>query len=170
LLIDQSDVVGALAGSWSYFGWPYIPSIVNNLICGGAVGPSGGSPTMVQLPITYTTQPTINDIHAAPCVVSTSTGACTSTDATATATTLFSDFWAFLSYRSFTGHVAMIGEASSNQACDGETVVMAGQNVAGYLASTLYANHASLTTLRPWENDASSCYAAPVVINPPYTH
>lgn len=167
LILDESTLLGTLAGAWSYFGWPYNPSIINNLVCGGAVGPSGGPPTMVQLPVTYTTQPTINDVHAAPCVVS--GGACSATDATATATTLYSDFWAFLYYRSMTGNVAMIGETSNNQYCDGETPAMATQNVNGYLVSDLYLYHASGTTLRPWENDASSCYAAPVVINPPYT-
>jgi hypothetical protein len=169
LLLDQSTLLKTLAGGWSYFGFPYNPSILNGLVCGGSVGPSGGPPTMIQLPITYTNQPTINDIHAAPCVA-TGSGACnTSIDATATATTFYSDFWSYLYYRGMTGNIAMMGETSSNQYCDGETAPMATQNVNGYLASTLYSSHASGTTLRPWENDADSCYAAPVIINPPYT-
>jgi hypothetical protein len=170
LLLNQSTLLGTLAGGWSYFGFPYGPSLTNGLVCGGSVGPPGGPPTMIQLPVTYTTQPTVNDIHVVPCVTSGGGGPCNSSiDATATATTFYSDFWSYLSYRSMTGNVAMMGETSSNQNCEGETQAMATQNVNGYLASNLYLYHASETTLRPWENDTISCYAARVIINPPYT-
>jgi len=166
LILDESALLGTLAGGWSYFGWPYNPSVINNLVCGGTIGPSGGPPTMVQLPVTYAIQPAVTDVHMVPCVVV--SNSCSTADATATATTFYSDMWAFLYYRNMTGNVAMIGETPSNQYCDGETPAMASQSVAGYIASDLYLYHASETILRPWENHANSCYAAPVVINPPY--
>jgi hypothetical protein len=147
-------------GCLPVFGIPSGLSVINGLVCGG------GTTGMISLPVSYA-QPQVTDIHIYPCVWS--GGGCnTSLDATSTATTMYSDVWSFLSYRGLTGNVMMVGETQPNQNCQTFTTAMASQSVAGYKASTLYSNHAALTTLRPWNYVLVSCYAAPTIINPPY--
>jgi hypothetical protein len=91
---------------------------------------------------------------------------------------IYSDAWAFLSYRGLTGNVLMVGETQPDQDtyavssdCSGSdpyTKAMASQNVNGYMMSTLYGNHASLTTMRVWLVPDLSCYYFPTIIVPPY--
>jgi hypothetical protein len=164
MILHESSLTAAYAGGGAVFGEPNVGATYN-LVCGGNTN------GMISLPVSYT-QPQVTDIHIKPCVISASTGNCDTTqDATSTATAVYSDFWSFLTYRGFTANTAMMGETQSGQNCDGYTAAMATQNVNGYEASTLFANHASLTTMRPWENPiypGGLCYVAPNVINPPY--
>jgi hypothetical protein len=126
---------------------------------------------MLKMPFTYTQTPTVTDNHVKPCVVTnTQPYPCTTQDSTSTAKQTYDDLWTFLQVRGLTGNVAMMGETQSGQNCEGTTTAMATENVNGYVQSALKANHASLTTMRIWNNDAdsSNCYAVPTVINPPY--
>ncbi len=162
LILQQSELTGAYAGGGSLFGLPSNATVINNLLCGGDTN------GMISLPVGYS-QPQLTDIHIYPCVFSPSLGHCDSNqDTTSTANVIYSDTWAFLVYRGLTGNRMMVGETQSQQNCDNYTAVMATQNVNGYLASSLYTNDAASVTLRPWNNDASSCYVTPSVINPPY--
>jgi hypothetical protein len=160
LIVKESELTGALAGSYSAFGFPAGATTSSHLWCGGS------ATGMISLPVYYS-QPSVTDIHMSPCVIT--SGVCDTTiDVTTTATTAYSDVWAFLYYRSLTSNVAMIGETYGNVACDGYTTTMASENVSGYEASNLFSNHAAGTTLRPWNNDTVSCYSTPASINPPY--
>jgi hypothetical protein len=162
MVLGASSLLGMLAGGWSHFGWPHNPAVTNWLTCGGT------TEYMIQLPVRYQTYPSITDLHMVPCVVN-SSRECTTADATVTARTFYSDLWTLLSSRGLTANVAMIGETSSNQNCEGQIPAMAAQNVAGYNTSTLRTNHSAKTTMRPWENQTHSCYGFPAIINPPYT-
>ncbi len=167
-ILGASELAGTLAGGGGAFGEPYNlwMSTMYDLPCGGT-NPSGW---MAQLPLSYT-QPGMVDLHIYPCLLLSSGGCNTGVSATTEATITYSDVWSFLSYRGFTGDVAMVGETTSNQNCQGYTTAMASQNVSGYTASSLYSNHASETVLRVWGNatDTGHCYVAPSTINPPYT-
>ena len=127
ILLDQSDLIGAIAGGWSLFGLPSGFYVSTNLVCGGTTA------GMISLPLHYS-QPSIIDVHAYPLTQ-------------AIATLMYSDAWSLLSYRGLTSNVLMVGETQSNQNCDGYTAAMAPTNVAGYAASTLYTNHAGANHL-----------------------
>ncbi len=162
--MKASELLAGYAGPSSVIGLPSGFSDTNHLVC------AGGTTGMISLPVSYQT-PAITDNHVYPCVFSLSLNHCDpSQDTTSTAEQMYSDLWAFLQYRSLTGNTAMMGETQSGQNCDYYTAAMAAQNVNGYKASQLYANHAGLTTMRVWNNEAdqSRCYLIPTVINPPY--
>lgn len=148
-VLYESEMIGALEGSGSAIGLPARYKVSKGLLCGG------NTSSMVSLPVSYR-QPDINDLHLY-------------VDSADSARTTYSGMWALLYRHGLTGNKVMIGETESNQRCDGMTPERARDNMAGYFASDLYAYHAALTTLRPWDNDANACYATPSVINPPYT-
>lgn len=158
-LMKLDGLMGAMAGGYSYFGDPSGASTSDFLWCGGTI--TG----MIQLPVYYT-QPTMSDIHFYPCF-----GPCqgaSTPDSTLFAEAVYSGAWSLLSAHGLTGNVLMVGETQPNQSCDNFTPALATQNVSGYMGSTLYTNHASLTTMRLWNNPQSACYSAPTIINPPY--
>lgn len=166
-LIAQSEITAAVAGSWGKIGMPTGFSWTNNLPCGGASG------SMISLPV-YHTAATATNIHTHMCVEGDGFGSgfgCNAgIDTTYTAQLFYSDVWAFLFYRGLTGNYVVFGETNSDQNCDGLTKTMAAQNASGYRSSTLYANLAASTALRPWNYimDASLCYVAPSYINDAY--
>jgi hypothetical protein len=162
--MKASELLAGYAGPYSLIGLPSGFSYTNHLVCAGSI--TG----MISLPVYYRT-PTVTDNHVSPCVFSLSLGHCDpSQDTMSTATQMYSDLWTFLRYRGLMGNTAMMGETQSGQNCDNYTAAMATQNVNGYKASHLYANHAGLTTMRVWNNEAdvSHCYVIPTIINPPY--
>jgi hypothetical protein len=126
--------------------------------------------------------PTVQDLHAKPCMLSAILGgSCvTADDATTFATDLYRDIYTFLAYRGLTGSLVMIGETTSNQpgsvACEGAIQAGATQNVNGFLAGALYASDAPNVVMRPWENasaydvggDTGSCYQTPAPIGKGY--
>jgi hypothetical protein len=105
-IIGASEFAGMLSGGGGTFGIPYGLANTNNLPCGGS-DPTGW---MASLPISYT-QPGMVDLHIYPCVLG-SSGCNSGVNATGEATITYSDFWSFLSYRGFTGDVAMVGETT----------------------------------------------------------
>ncbi len=157
LLMNESEMTAAMGGA--AFGLPSSFTWTNNLPCGGTVG------SMITLPISYT-QPSVIDIHDHICVEGNGSGSgsgCNAAiDATSTAQTFYNDVWSFLVYRNLTADQVVFGETNSDQNCDGLTQAMAAENAAGYQSSTLWANHAASTALRPWNNEAAaSCYVLP---------
>ncbi len=135
---------------------------------------------MISLPVSLPV-PSIQDVHAQPCLISGTPGAwgsCAPADDTTTfAKDLYSDLWSFLSYRGLTGSLMMIGETTSNQpgstACEGHLPANATQNVNGYLAGTLYASDGANVVMRPWENSREllyppDCYLMPAPIGGSY--
>jgi hypothetical protein len=162
--MKASELLAGYAGPYSLIGLPSGFLYTNHLVCAGSTA------GMISLPVYYRT-PSVTDNHVYPCVFSFSLGHCDpNQNTTSTATQMYSDLWTFLQYRGLTANTAMMGETQSGQNCDNYTAAMATQNVNGYKASRLYANHAGSTTMRVWNNEAdvSHCYVIPTIINPPY--
>lgn len=153
MLERESALLGAIAGPYGLFGtYPGI-NLTNGLPCGGTT--SG----MISLPVTYQlNEPAVTDIHAYMCVATTAGPCNTSDNGTSTSKTFFSDVWSLLSYRGLTSNYVVFGETLPNQPTEiysgGFTQELASQEAAGYLESTLYTNHASNVTFRPFENPA----------------
>jgi hypothetical protein len=168
MLLETSALTGAIAGPYGEFGWPASTTTTHLLSCGGT---DGG---MASLPV-YSTQPTVVDVHAYPCINNTGDFSnCSTSDATNTAETFYSDVWGFLSYRSLTSATAIFGESSIID-FSGSTGGLppsdtgASWAVNGYMDSSLYSNHASSTVFQPFNNICLSNYANPInVASSPY--
>jgi hypothetical protein len=99
--------------------------------------------------------PPLTDIHVYPCTALADGSCAQSTDTTALAQATYSAIQIFLQANGRTAGASIIGETdadSANSGCDDHTPAMATQNVAGYLASTLYQQRAAATVVRPWGN------------------
>ena len=167
-LMNESELIAAVAGTWGAIGNPVGMSWTNNLPCGGT------SATMISLPV-YHPAATATNIHAYPCVQGDGLGGggfgCNpSIDTTLTARLFFDHVQVFLDTRGLTANYVVFGETTPDQNCDAYTQTMAEQNGAGYRASNLYAYSKYNTVLRPWNNvpDISGCYQAPTYINNAY--
>jgi hypothetical protein len=150
MLLHQSSLLGAIAGPNGLFG-PTSPAYYDSLPC------SGSTSQMISLPVSYLLyQPTSTDLHAEPCYVLSTGGCDTSHDGTSPAKNFFSDVWSLLTYRNLAANYVVFGETFPNQPTEvyggNFTQTGASQMVAGYLQSTLYANHAASVTFRPFEN------------------
>lgn len=170
MLLHESGLLGAIAGANGKFG-PSSPSWTNNLPCGG------NTSQMISLPVSYVlTQPTSTDVHAYICVVSTSNHQCVdSIDATSTSKAFFSDVWSMLSNHGLTSNYMVFGETFPNQpntiTPGNFTEAVASQEASGYTQSTLFTNHASSVTFRPWEypiGTTSQYTQMPAQVNPPF--
>jgi hypothetical protein len=189
-VIDHSSQALAAFGGGKVGEEPYTTYSTTSLPCynSASVCGSPGSPGwaacatagMISLPVSQPV-PSIQDLHAAPCLISGSApnwGNCDSAyDTTAFAKQLYGDLWAFLTYRGLTSSVMMIGETTSNQpgstTCEAYLQANATQNVNGYLESTLFTSDAAKVVMRPWENsrvllNGTSCYATPAPIGTGY--
>jgi hypothetical protein len=125
-----------------------------------------------------TTQPSVVDVHAYPCMAVAPSWACDENEDGAGITdayTLYNDVWAFLSYRGLTGGLMVFGESSVTSSWN---VAQCGWQpeaswvVYGYAGdpgsnppSLLYDNHSSLTVFSPF-NNFGSCYSNPITLAP----
>jgi hypothetical protein len=180
---------GTVFGDEMYTSYPWnaLPCYNSQSVC----GPPSSNPSwatcatagMISLPVSVPA-PSIQDLHAAPCILSGSSswpavwGDCDSAySAQSFAEELYSDLWNFLTYRKITSSLMMIGETTSDQPgstpCGNYLAANATQNVNGYLASTLFSSDASNVVMRPWENsrellNGTSCYVTPAPIGTGY--
>jgi len=99
-------LMGAIAGPYGTFGWPSNITWSHELGCGGTVG------NMPSVPA-YNTQPSVLDIHAYPCINQAGYAAnCSSTNATNTAETFYSDVWSLLGAHNISSTTIIFGESS----------------------------------------------------------
>jgi hypothetical protein len=162
MLIFTSALTGAFAGPYGGFGKPNDFTSSYELWCGGnTVG-------MEHLPV-YHTQPSLLDVHAYPCINITGYATnCSSSDATNTAETFYSDVYNMLVYRGLPG--VTFGESSIiDFSCPTGGLPPSDTGarwaVNGYLASSLRSSsYASSTVFQPFNNIQNSCYANPINI------
>ena len=169
-LIQQSEMIAAISGTWGKIGQPYGFSWIYNLPCGGSPA------TMISLPV-YHSAATTTNIHSHLCVEGDGMGgggtSCNpNIDVTLTAKKFYDDVRAFLVYRGLTANYVVFGETDADQNCDGFTKAMAAQNASGYRASSLWSYNGGNVVLRPWNNEMDvsipNCYIAPSYINDAY--
>ncbi|MEP6540036.1 MAG: hypothetical protein ABJF23_32210, partial [Bryobacteraceae bacterium] len=175
LVLNLSELVGAIAGPLSKFGAPPgHPDMGGELSCYNPNYPNNDadtSGTMPSLPVWHS-PPTFIDMHSQKTYLGLN-------DTGDFAKTFYSDIWAFLVARGLSGNYVVFGETNpvSRPGCDEYTVQQADAamngvqgSINGYKNSLLYANHASSVVMRPWQRTeyGYTCTPNPNMINPPF--